>query len=67
VTARARREVAGNAELQSSLDYDEAWVRLILADTAGARALVNRTIRYRPAMREYLLRDPFLRGISPPE
>jgi DNA-binding SARP family transcriptional activator/TolB-like protein len=64
VVARARGEVAGDADLGFSLDYDEAWVRLALGDTAGARALVSRMMRYRPAMRSYLLRDPFVRGLG---
>jgi TolB-like protein/tetratricopeptide (TPR) repeat protein len=67
VVARARAEVAGDADLAFSLDYDEAWVRLALGDSAGARAIVERMIRYRPAMREYLLRDPFVRGLSLPD
>jgi DNA-binding SARP family transcriptional activator/TolB-like protein len=64
VVARARGEVAGDADLGFSLDYDEAWVRLALGDTTGARALVSRMMRYRPAMRSYLLRDPFVRGLG---
>ena len=67
VVARARGEVAGNADLANSLDYDEAWVRLALGDSAGVRTLVARMIRYRPAVRAYLLRDPLVRGIPLPE
>jgi len=65
VTARARREVGTNPELGSSLDYDEAWVRLMLGDTAGARALADRVMRARPALRSYLMRDPLLRLLQP--
>jgi len=65
VTARARREVGTNPELGSSLDYDEAWVRLMLGDTAGARALAERVMRARPALRSYLMRDPLVRSLPP--
>jgi len=65
VAARARGQVAGDADLGFSLDYDEAWVRVAVGDTAGARALVARMVRYRPALSAYLRRDPFVRGLSP--
>jgi DNA-binding SARP family transcriptional activator/TolB-like protein len=64
VAARARREVGADPGLGFSLDYDEAWVRLMLGDTAGARALVGRMTRYRPELRAYLLRDPFVRALG---
>ena len=64
VAARARREVGADPGLGFSLDYDEAWVRLMLADTAGARALVGRMTRYRPELRAYLLRDPLVRALG---
>jgi hypothetical protein len=66
VTARARQEVGANAELGFSLDYDEAWVRLMLGDVPGARALVERMTRAKPSLRAYLLRDPLVRSLSPP-
>jgi len=66
VVARARREVAADPDLGPSLDYDEAWVRLMLGDTAGARALAARAMRSQPALQTYLLRDPFIRSLSQP-
>ncbi|MFL5540314.1 MAG: BTAD domain-containing putative transcriptional regulator [Longimicrobiaceae bacterium] len=60
VAARARSEVGNDAELGFSLDYDEAWVRLMLGDTAAARGLIGRIVRSRPAMRAYLERDPLV-------
>jgi hypothetical protein len=66
VAARARREVGTNPELGPSLDYDEAWVRVMLGDTAGARALIERAARSQPAFREYLMRDPLVRSLSRP-
>jgi len=65
VAARARGEAGADAELGASLDYDEAYVRLLLADTAGARGLLERVAAYRPAIRPYLARDPLFRGIAP--
>jgi TolB-like protein len=64
VAARARREVGADPGLGFSLDYDEAWVRLMLSDTSGARALVERMTRYRPELRAYLLRDPLVRVLG---
>jgi DNA-binding SARP family transcriptional activator/TolB-like protein len=65
VAARARSEVGSDPELGFSLDYDEAWVRLMLGDTAAARGLVGRMTRSRPAMRAYLLRDPLVLSLPP--
>jgi len=64
VVARARKEVAGNAEMALSLDYDEAWVRLMLGDTAGARGLLRRVERGRPALAPYLARDPLAAAVG---
>jgi DNA-binding SARP family transcriptional activator/TolB-like protein/tetratricopeptide (TPR) repeat protein len=64
VVARARKEVAGNADLALSLDYDEAWVRLMLGDTAGARGLLRRVERGRPALAPYLARDPVAAAVG---
>jgi hypothetical protein len=64
VAARARRQVGKDPDLGYSLDYDEAWVRVMLGDTAGARVLVRRMGAYRPELRAYLLRDPFVRALG---
>jgi tetratricopeptide (TPR) repeat protein len=64
VVARARSEVGAQPALAHSLDYEEAWVRLMLGDTAGARTLVDRMVAYRPSMREYLLRDPLIVALA---
>ncbi|HEY0018317.1 MAG TPA: BTAD domain-containing putative transcriptional regulator [Longimicrobium sp.] len=64
VVARARREVGAHPALAHSLNYEEAWVRLMLRDTAGARMLVDRMLAYRPSMREYLLRDPLVVALA---
>jgi DNA-binding SARP family transcriptional activator/TolB-like protein len=64
VVARARKEVAGNTEDALSLNYDEAWVRLMLGDTAGARDLLLRLERGRPALAPYLARDPLAAAVG---
>jgi len=64
MTARARREAGSNPDLQNSLDYDEAWMHLMLGDTAAARALLARMVRSRPEQREYLARDPMARSLG---
>jgi TolB-like protein len=64
VVARARSEVGTHPALAHSLNYEEAWVRLMLGDTAGARTLVDRMLAYRPSMREYLLRDPLVVALA---
>ncbi|HEY7767379.1 BTAD domain-containing putative transcriptional regulator [Longimicrobium sp.] len=64
VVARARSEVGAHPALAHSLNYEEAWVRLMLGDTAGARTLVDRMLAYRPSMREYLLRDPLIVALA---
>ena len=64
VAARARREVGADPDLGFSLDYDDAWMRLMLGDAAGARALVERMTRYRPELRAYVLRDPLARTLA---
>ncbi|HEX6911001.1 MAG TPA: BTAD domain-containing putative transcriptional regulator [Longimicrobium sp.] len=64
VAARARREVGADPGLGFSLDYDEAWVRLMLGDTAGARALLGRMTRHRPGLRAYLQADPLARALD---
>lgn len=64
VVARARNEVGTHPALAHSLNYEEAWVRLMLGDTTGARTLVDRMLAYRPSMREYLLRDPLVVALA---
>lgn len=66
VAARARREAGADPGLGFSLDYDEAWVRLALGDTAGARALTARMGAARPDLRAYLERDPLIRELGAP-
>jgi hypothetical protein len=63
VVARARREVGTDPELRLSLDYDEAYVRLVLGERAEARRLLDGLMAARPELRAYLRRDPLFRGL----
>jgi serine/threonine-protein kinase len=62
---RARRAAGDDAELRLSLRYDDAYLRLALGDTAGARAELDAYAAARPALREYLARDPLFGGVWP--
>jgi len=66
VLARARRAAAGDPELAVALDYDEAYVRLVLGERAEARRLLDDMLAARPALRPYLERDPLFRGLLTP-
>ena len=68
--ARARRETASDSTLSLDLNYDEAYLRLVLGDRARARRLIAEYVRARPLARDYLARDPLLRelrGREPPD
>ena len=68
--ARARRETASDSTLSMDLNYDEAYLRLVLGDRARARRLIAEYVRARPLARDYLARDPLLRelrGREPPD
>jgi serine/threonine-protein kinase len=65
--ARARRETASDTTLSMDLNYDEAYLRLVLGDRAEARRLIAAYVRARPLARDYLARDPLLRALRSPE
>jgi hypothetical protein len=64
--ARARRATAGDSAARVDLDYDEAYLRLVLGERARATRLLADYIDARPLTREYLARDPLFRGITLP-
>jgi DNA-binding SARP family transcriptional activator/TolB-like protein/tetratricopeptide (TPR) repeat protein len=64
--AWARNEVRGDTAAAVSLAYDEAYVRLVLGDRAGARARLDAYLAARPALRPYLARDPLFRDLYRP-
>jgi eukaryotic-like serine/threonine-protein kinase len=63
--ARARREAAPDSTLTMDLNYDEAYLRLVLGERERAVRLLNEYVKARPLAREYLARDPLLRALRP--
>jgi tetratricopeptide (TPR) repeat protein len=59
--ARARRATAGDTTLSMDLNYDEAYLRLVLGERERAAALIREYLDARPLARDYLARDPLLR------
>ena len=62
--ARARRATEGNPALAMDLACDEAYLRLVLGDTARAVALLRGYVKARPMARTYIARDPLFRGVT---
>ena len=60
--ARARRATAGDTTLSMDLNYDEAYLRLVLGERERATELIRKYLDARPLARDYLARDPLLRG-----
>lgn len=65
VSARARDQVKGDAELRVNFLWDDAYISLLLGDRARSAALLQRFVAERPAFREYVLREPAFRGVLP--
>jgi serine/threonine-protein kinase len=63
--ARARRATAGDSTLSMDLNYDEAYLRLVLGERDRALELLRKYVDARPLARDYLARDPLLRGLRP--
>jgi tetratricopeptide (TPR) repeat protein len=63
VVARARAQAAANEDLRIPFLYDEAYVRLLLGDRAGARRLLDEYLAARPSFRAYLARDVLFRDL----
>jgi tetratricopeptide (TPR) repeat protein len=64
--ARARRETASDSTLSMDLNYDEAYLRLVLGERRRALELLKVYVEARPLAREYLARDPLLQGLRLP-
>jgi TolB-like protein len=60
VLARARGAVGSDEGLRLSLDYDEAYVRLLLGEREVASRLLEGVLARRPALRPFALRDPLV-------
>lgn len=61
--ARARRAVAQDTTLSMDLNYDEAYLRLVLGERERALALLRSYVTARPLARDYLARDPLLQDL----
>jgi DNA-binding SARP family transcriptional activator/TolB-like protein len=66
VVARARAQAAAHEDLRIPFLYDEAYVRLLLGDRAGARRLLDEYLAARPSFRAYLARDVLFRDLFAP-
>ena len=64
--ARARRATQGDSTLSIDLNYDEAYLRLVLGERARAEELLREYIRARPLARDYLARDPLFGTLKRP-
>jgi serine/threonine-protein kinase len=58
VIAWAHRAVGSDSDLNTDLDYDEAYVQLALGNRDATLRLLTRYLAARPAMKPYIRRDP---------
>ena len=63
---QARQATRGDSTLSIDLNYDEAYLRLVLGERARAEALLREYIRARPLARDYLVRDPLFAKLNGP-
>jgi serine/threonine-protein kinase len=61
--ARAKRLTAGDSVLRVDLLYDQAYLRLLAGDRAGAANLLDAYGRARPLARGSISRDPLFNGL----
>jgi len=54
----AHSQVGNDADLNTDLNYDEAYVQLALGEPDSTLQLLGRYLDARPAMRPYIARDP---------
>ena len=66
VAGQARRSAAADPALRASFLWDDAYVHLLLGDTARSAALLRAYLAERPAMRPYVAREPVFRGVWRP-
>jgi tetratricopeptide (TPR) repeat protein len=64
--ARARRMTEGDPVLSMDLNYDEAYLQLVLGDRARASELLGAYLKARPMARDYLARDPLMQDLRSP-
>jgi tetratricopeptide (TPR) repeat protein len=63
VMTRARRAVASDSELSVELDYDEAYLRLVLGERSDAVRLLRAYLHANPAYRQFISRDRLLQAL----
>jgi DNA-binding SARP family transcriptional activator/TolB-like protein len=66
VSARARRQVGGDAELRLSFLWDDAYLAAVLGERVRSAALLDSFVAGRPTLREYVAREPAFRGVWRP-
>jgi hypothetical protein len=54
----AHSQVGSDPDLNTDLDYDEAYVRLAMGQPDSTLKLLGRYLAARPAMKSYIARDP---------
>jgi hypothetical protein len=62
VISRTRAAIA-TPSAQATLDYDEAYVRLLLGERAVALQLLGTYLRARPENRAYVAESPWFRAL----
>ncbi|HEX5727663.1 MAG TPA: hypothetical protein VFX98_19480, partial [Longimicrobiaceae bacterium] len=53
-------------DARTALGFDEAYLRVFLGDREGARRALQAYVAALPAVREYVDREPVLRGLLTP-
>ena len=66
VAGRARRRAAPHPDLRVLFLWDDAYLHLLLGDSARSAALLRAYVAERPAMRPYVEREPVFRGVWRP-
>jgi serine/threonine-protein kinase len=64
VLQRAHRAVDGDPTLTTDLEYEEAYLQLILGDREEATRLLQRYLAERPSLRELVFRHPRWRRLT---
>jgi DNA-binding SARP family transcriptional activator/TolB-like protein/tetratricopeptide (TPR) repeat protein len=63
VADRSRGQAGRAAETRASFLWDDAYLQVLLGDTARAAALLDRYVAERPVLRDYVAREPVFRGV----
>jgi DNA-binding SARP family transcriptional activator/TolB-like protein len=66
VAGRARAQAAADAGTRVSFLWDDAYLHLLLGDSARSAALLRAFVAARPSLRVYVAREPAFRGVWRP-